>query len=256
MKNRLIVAAIGIPALLAVIFFTPIWGWGIVVAIMASFCAWELLHTAMPKFVPRFAVYAGVCGAAIVLGAAFGQSELVFKIAAYVLFVTMFVEMMISFHKPERIPFQDLALVFTAGIVIPWMLSSLVRLGLNDPKAPYLLLPFVITWLSDSGAFFVGRSLGKTKLAPALSPHKTVEGCVGGFVCAIAAAFPDGEVLTTRGTIEGIIGYEERGENGFGYDPIFYLPEYGCTSAELSGKEKNKISHRGKALRAIKDELK
>jgi len=63
MKNRLIVAAIGIPALLAVIFFTPIWGWGIVVAIMASFCAWELLHTAMPKFVPRFAVYAGVCGA-------------------------------------------------------------------------------------------------------------------------------------------------------------------------------------------------
>ena len=112
---------------------------------MASFCAWELLHTAMPKFVPRFAVYAGVCGAAIVLGAAFGQSELVFKIAAYVLFVTMFVEMMISFHKSERIPFQDLALVFTAGIVIPWMLSSLVRLGLNDPKAPYLLLPFVIT---------------------------------------------------------------------------------------------------------------
>ena len=129
------------------------------------------------------------------LGAAFGQSELVFKIAAYVLFVTMFVEMMISFHKPERIPFQDLALVFTAGIVIPWMLSSLVRLGLNDPKAPYLLLPFVITWLSDSGAFFVGRSLGKTKLAPALSPHKTVEGCVGGFVCAIAAAMLYGLVL-------------------------------------------------------------
>ena len=79
MKNRLIVAAIGIPALLAVIFFTPIWGWGIVVAIMASFCAWELLHTTMPKFVPRFAVYAGVCGAAIVLGAAFGLSELVFN---------------------------------------------------------------------------------------------------------------------------------------------------------------------------------
>ena len=85
MKNRLIVAAIGIPALLAVIFFTPIWGWGIVVAVMASFCAWELLHTAMPKFVPRFAVYAGVCGAAIVLGAAFGLSELVFKIAAHIL---------------------------------------------------------------------------------------------------------------------------------------------------------------------------
>ena len=75
------------------------------------------------------------------------------------------------------------------------------------------------------------------------------------FVCAIAAAFPDGTVKTVRGTMEGRIGYEETGENGFGYDPIFYLPEYGCSSAELSMEEKNKISHRGKALRAIKAEL-
>ena len=75
------------------------------------------------------------------------------------------------------------------------------------------------------------------------------------FVCAIAEAFPDGTVKTVRGTMEGRIGYEETGENGFGYDPIFYLPEYGCSSAELSMEEKNKISHRGKALRAIKEEL-
>lgn len=75
------------------------------------------------------------------------------------------------------------------------------------------------------------------------------------FVCAIAAAFPDGTVKTVRAAMEGRIGYEEKGENGFGYDPIFYLPEYGCTSAELPMEEKNKISHRGKALRAIKDEL-
>ena len=75
------------------------------------------------------------------------------------------------------------------------------------------------------------------------------------FVCAIAAAFPDGRVVTKRGTIEGIIGYEERGENGFGYDPIFFLPEYGKTTAELSPEEKNQISHRGRALELIKCEL-
>ncbi|CUN18267.1 Non-canonical purine NTP pyrophosphatase [Blautia hydrogenotrophica] len=75
------------------------------------------------------------------------------------------------------------------------------------------------------------------------------------FVCAVAAAYPDGTVKTARGTMEGIIGYEERGENGFGYDPIFFLPEYGCSSAELSMEEKNKISHRGKALEAIKEVL-
>ncbi|MCM1179456.1 MAG: XTP/dITP diphosphatase [Clostridium sp.] len=75
------------------------------------------------------------------------------------------------------------------------------------------------------------------------------------FVCAIAAAFPDGQVITKRGTIEGMIGYEERGKNGFGYDPIFFLPEYGKTTAELSPEEKNQISHRGRALEQIKKEL-
>ena len=75
------------------------------------------------------------------------------------------------------------------------------------------------------------------------------------FVCAIAAALPDGRVLTTRRTMEGLIGYEERGEGGFGYDPIFYLPEYGCSTAELSMEKKNELSHRGKALRAMKEML-
>ena len=72
------------------------------------------------------------------------------------------------------------------------------------------------------------------------------------FVCAIAAAFPDGTTEVVRGTIEGIIGYEIAGENGFGYDPIFYLPEYGCTTAELSPEKKNELSHRGVALRAMR----
>ncbi len=76
------------------------------------------------------------------------------------------------------------------------------------------------------------------------------------FVCAIAAVMPDGEVITTHGVIEGRIGYEPKGSNGFGYDPIFYVPEYGCSSAELSEEEKNAISHRGKALEAMKEELK
>lgn len=72
------------------------------------------------------------------------------------------------------------------------------------------------------------------------------------FVCAIACAFPDGRTLTTRGTIEGYIGYEERGENGFGYDPIFMVPEFNCSTSELDIEQKNKISHRGKALEAMK----
>lgn len=72
------------------------------------------------------------------------------------------------------------------------------------------------------------------------------------FVCAIACALPGGEILTTRATIEGFIGYEIKGDNGFGYDPIFWVPEYGCTSGELATVIKNKISHRGKALEEMK----
>ncbi|GFI03771.1 MAG: RdgB/HAM1 family non-canonical purine NTP pyrophosphatase [Lachnospiraceae bacterium] len=75
------------------------------------------------------------------------------------------------------------------------------------------------------------------------------------FVCAIACVLPDGNELATEATIEGRIGYAEKGKNGFGYDPIFMVPSYGKSTAELTEEEKNKISHRGKALRAMKEKL-
>ena len=76
------------------------------------------------------------------------------------------------------------------------------------------------------------------------------------FVCAMAAVFPDGIELVERGTMEGRIAYEIKGDNGFGYDPIMYIPEYDKTSAQLSPDEKNNISHRGKALKNLCDNLK
>lgn len=76
------------------------------------------------------------------------------------------------------------------------------------------------------------------------------------FVSAIAAVFKDGSLITTRAVIEGTIAQEPKGENGFGYDPIFYIPELKKTSAEISIEEKNKISHRGKALKLMKEKLK
>ena len=72
------------------------------------------------------------------------------------------------------------------------------------------------------------------------------------FVCTIAAIFPDGKKEVLRETIEGYIGYESKGSNGFGYDPIFYVPEFDCTTAELTLEQKNQISHRGKALMKMK----
>jgi len=75
------------------------------------------------------------------------------------------------------------------------------------------------------------------------------------FVCAIACVWPDGKSKVCRATIEGELAKAPAGENGFGYDPIFYVPQYGKTTAELSMEEKNEISHRAKALREMKKEF-
>lgn len=75
------------------------------------------------------------------------------------------------------------------------------------------------------------------------------------FVCAVAAVFPGGKSIVVNGTMEGRIADHIAGENGFGYDPIFWLDDYGCTSAEISPEEKNSLSHRGKALRAVRQQI-
>ena len=106
-------------------------------------------------------------------------------------------------------------------------------------------------FLGEDTSYTVKNNYIIDKLAEAKGEERSAR-----FVCVIACAFPDGKVITTRGTIEGQIGYEEKGENGFGYDPIFFLPERGCTTAELPTEEKNKISHRGRALTAMYEKLK
>lgn len=75
------------------------------------------------------------------------------------------------------------------------------------------------------------------------------------YACSIVLAYPDGSTVSAEGELHGEVIFTPRGNNGFGYDPIFFLPEYGMTSAEISPEEKNRISHRGKALRALVEKL-
>lgn len=120
-----------------------------------------------------------------------------------------------------------------------------------------------IDWLGGEPGIYSARYMGhetsyREKNANLISRLDGIpkEKRTARFVCAIAAALPDGNSLVTRGTIEGYIGWEECGSNGFGYDPIFYLYENDKSTAELSAEEKNAISHRGKALRQMKEMLK
>ena len=119
-----------------------------------------------------------------------------------------------------------------------------------------------IDFLDKAPGVLSARYMGEdtpyeVKNAHILELLKDVEGKARSarFVCAIAAVFPDGREFTTYATIEGEIAHKSAGENGFGYDPIFFVPEFGKTTAELSSDEKNKISHRGKALSMMKEIL-
>ena len=120
-----------------------------------------------------------------------------------------------------------------------------------------------IDYLDKAPGVLSARYMGEDtpysiKNAHILDLLKEVEGNARSarFVCSIAAVFPDGREFTTYATIEGEIAHKSAGENGFGYDPIFFVPEFGKTTAELSADEKNKISHRGKALSMMKEILK
>ena len=114
-------------------------------------------------------------------------------------------------------------------------------------KAPGI---FSARFLGEDTSYDIKNKYIIDKLAGVPDEKRTAR-----FVCCIAAVSLDGKEATVRGTIEGIIGYEQAGTNGFGYDPIFYLPERGCTTAELPPEEKNAISHRGQAIEKIKKEI-
>ena len=106
-------------------------------------------------------------------------------------------------------------------------------------------------WMGEDTSYVIKNQAIIDRLADAKEEERTAR-----FVSAIAAVLPDGRVLVTEGTVEGMIAHKPAGSNGFGYDPIFFLPEYGMTSAEIPLEKKNEISHRGKALEAMKIKLK
>lgn len=120
----------------------------------------------------------------------------------------------------------------------------------------------VIDYLNGEPGVYSARYMGEytayeIKNAKILEIMKEAKGSERSarFVASIVCILPDGRDLSVIETMEGIIADKIAGENGFGYDPILYLPEYSCTSAELSPEEKNKISHRGKALKLMREKL-
>jgi phosphatidate cytidylyltransferase len=206
MTTRIIVAIVAIPIIVLIIFFAPIEVFGCLAGVITALAAIEFLRCAEMKIKRRMLAYAAVSAAAIPICTAFGLGPAIIYPIVFLLFSVMFCELMISFRHEHPMDFETVATVLLAGAVMPLLFTALVRLGLRNEGPVLVLLPFVVTFSCDSGAYLIGVFLGKNKLAPRLSPKKTIEGSVGGFVFAIAFVLAYGLILKLSGyTIDFLV---------------------------------------------------
>lgn len=194
MKTRIIVAVIGVPLLLAVIFFAPVWAYGLLAGVIAGMSAWELLRC-VGGVTPRMLWISTASAGLMPFLSTIFDAGAVFTVMVFLLFAAMLCELMHSVSREKGLRLETVALCVLAGAVMPLMLTSLVKLAQRPHGIVYALLPYIVAFLSDSGAYFVGIFLGKHKLCPLLSPKKTVEGSLGGFAVTIAAMIAYGFIL-------------------------------------------------------------
>ena len=195
MLTRVIVALIAIPILILIIFLTPLWALGALVGVIAAGSTWEFLRCTEKDLPARMRVVASVCAFFIPFCSAFYPSGRVCEIAVFLLFAYMFCELMLSFRRETTMDFESVAVVLMGGAVMPVLITSIVRLGARENGSVYAFLPFVAAFSCDAGAYFAGMAFGRHKMTPRLSPHKTIEGSVGGFLSAIVLMLVYGLIL-------------------------------------------------------------
>jgi len=182
MKTRIIAAAVLVPILLLLILVLDKSIAAIVMGLILAISAYELLYRTRLVMRPRLVVYACVMAFGIALWSYFEAIHAYFLLMLMVYFMLLFAEMMMD-HVKVRI--EMLGLCFIAGVIIPYMLSSLVRILATNLGRYVILIPFIVAFMSDAGAYFVGIKFGKHKLAPVVSPNKTIEGVLGGLAGAM-----------------------------------------------------------------------
>lgn len=182
MRKRLITAAILVPLLFVMLYALPKLVTAIVFSLFCAVAAYELLFNCKLMQHPRLVIYSMIAAALIPLCSYFGMN-MAWLLAEILLFTALlFMEIMLSDLK---LRFERVGVCYVAGLVFPFMLSSLVRILAPDGGRYVILIPFVIGFLCDSGAYFIGCRFGRTKLAPTISPKKSVEGVIGGVLSAV-----------------------------------------------------------------------
>ncbi|MGN0976992.1 MAG: phosphatidate cytidylyltransferase [Faecousia sp.] len=182
MKTRIISAAVLVLVLFVVVLAAPEIVAALVLGALLAVSAYELLYrTGLVKHA-RLVVYSCAMAFAISMWSYWGALRAYFLLMLMVFFVLLFAEMMMDHVK---VHFEMLSMCFVAGVIIPYMLSSLIRILMLPFGRAAILAPFVAAYMSDAGAYFVGLKFGKHKLAPVVSPNKTIEGLAGGIVSAV-----------------------------------------------------------------------
>lgn len=182
MKTRVITAVVLLPLLLLIVLAAPKIFTAILFAAMAAIASYELLTgTGFVKH-PRLFIYAAVCAFWCVLWCGLGISYAWLLLGILAFWVAVFAEMMASQMK---LGFDKGAVCLVSGVILPLLFGAIVRLHSGDQGRFYILIPFVLAFLSDTGAYFAGLSFGKHKLAPVISPKKTIEGVAGGVLGAV-----------------------------------------------------------------------
>lgn len=180
MKQRVLVGVVFVPLLLVIMLFLPDIVFSLVVALISAVCAYEFLRAVGADKNRRIAVYAVVSAVILALNGHHLRVYTQFSTMLFLLVLLMFVEAVAAYKTERELALKDILSAIFAGAIIPYFLSKLTALNLLGNE--YVLIPFVVAFITDAGAYFVGVFLGKRKAFPNVSPKKTIEGCIGG-VC-------------------------------------------------------------------------
>lgn len=184
MKKRIVAAAVLVPILLLLTLVAPKVLSAVVIGILLAIASYELLYRTKLVNRPRLVIYSSLAAFGVAMWSYFGAIQAYFLLLVILYFILLFSEIMLDHVK---VHVEMLGMCILSGLVLPYMLSALVRIHTMTIGRYMILIPFVVAFLSDAGAYFVGLKFGKHKLAPVVSPNKTIEGVLGGVAAAVIA---------------------------------------------------------------------